>query len=96
MHDHAHEDITVGDLAEAAGASRQAVHLAFRQHLQTTPRSYLDRVRLDRVHRDLTDLDPGTTTVEQVALLWGFADLERLRRYYGRTYRTSPELTLRS
>ena len=96
MHDHAHEDISVGDLAEAAGASRQAVHLAFRQHLQTTPRSYLDRVRLDRVHRDLTDLDPRTTTVEQVALLWGFADLERFRRCYGRTYQTSPELTLRS
>lgn len=94
-HDHAHEDISVGDLAEAAGASRQAVHLAFRQHLQTTPRHYLDRTRLDRAHRDLTDLDPRTTTVEQVALLWGFAELERFRRHYCRIYGTSPELTLR-
>jgi AraC-like DNA-binding protein len=96
VHDHAHEDISVGDLAEAAGASRQAVHLAFQQHLQTTPRHYLDRMRLDRAHRDLTDLDPQTTTVEQVALLWGFADPDRFHRYYCRTYQTSPELTLRS
>jgi AraC-like DNA-binding protein len=96
VHDHAHEDISVGDLAEAAGASRQAVHLAFRQHLQTTPRCYLERVRLDRVHRDLSDLDPQTTTVEQVALLWGFARLERFRRHYVQTYGTSPEQTLGS
>jgi AraC-like DNA-binding protein len=95
VHDHAHEDISVADLAEAAGASRQAVHLAFRQHLQTTPRSYLERVRLDRVHRDLVDLDPESTTVEQVALLWGFAQLERFRRYYRSIYQASPEQTLR-
>jgi AraC-like DNA-binding protein len=95
LHDHAHEDISVADLAQAAGASRQAVHLAFRQHLQTTPRQYLERVRLDRAHRDLTDLDPATATVEQVALLWGFAELGRFRRSYSHTYGTSPELTLR-
>jgi len=96
VHDHAHEDISTADLAEAAGASRQAVHVAFRQHLQTTPRSYLERVRLDRVHRDLTDLDPQTTTVDQVALLWGFSQLGRFHRYYFHTYQTSPEQTLRS
>ena len=94
LHDHAHEDISIADLAEAAGVSRQAVHLAFRQHLQTTPRSYLERVRLDRVHRDLTDLDPQATTVEAVALLWGFRQLARFRRYYFHTYQTSPEQTL--
>ena len=96
VHDHAHEDISIADVAEAAGASRQAVHLAFRQHLQTTPGSYLERVRLDRVHRDLADLDPQTTTVEQVAVLWGFSDLERFRRYDCHSYQTSPEETLRS
>jgi AraC-like DNA-binding protein len=94
VHDHAHEDISVADLARAAGATRQAVHLAFRQHLQSTPGDYLGRVRLDRAHRDLVDLDPTTTTVEQVALLWGFTSPEAFRRCYIRTYRTSPELTL--
>ena len=96
VHDHAHENISITDLAEAAGVTRQAVHLAFRQHLQTTPSSYVERVRLDRVHRDLVDFDPQTTTVEQVALLWGFSQLERFRRYYQHTYRTGPEQTLRS
>ena len=94
VHDHAHEDISVRTLAEAAGASRQAVHLAFSQHLQTTPRAYLERVRLDRVHRDLADLDPSTTTVDQLALLWGFLDLERFRRDYEHTFNTCPEQTL--
>lgn len=94
LHDHAHEDVSVRDLAEAVGASRQAVHLAFRQHLQTTPGAYLEQVRLDRVHRDLTDLDPQSTTVEQIARLWGFNAVDRFRRYYCHTFGISPEQTL--
>ena len=72
------------------------MHLAFRQNLQTTPLDYLERVRLDRVHRDLTDLDPESTTVEQLALLWGFSRLDRFRRLHAHRYGTSPEQTLRS
>lgn len=94
VHDHAHADITVAHLAEAAGVSRQAVHLAFRQHLQSTPQAYLGRVRLDRAHRDLTDLDPAWTTVEHVARLWGFSRLDRFRAEYRRAYGRSPEQTL--
>ena len=96
VHDHAHEDITIGHLAAAAGVSRQAVHLSFRQHLGSTPRGYLERVRLDRAHRDLTDLSPQSTTVDQVARLWGFTRLERFRRDYGHSYGTTPEQTLHS
>lgn len=95
LHDYAHTDVSVRQLAEAAGVSRQAIHLAFRQHLQTTPHAYLERVRLDRVHRDLTDLDPAVTAVEDVALLWGFPRLERLRRQYRATFGVEPEQTLR-
>jgi AraC-like DNA-binding protein len=94
LHDYAHTDISVRQLAEAAGASRQAVHLAFRQHLETTPYAYLERVRLDRVHRDLTDLDPAVTTVRDVGLLWGFPRLERLRRQYRAAFGVDPEQTL--
>jgi transcriptional regulator GlxA family with amidase domain len=96
IHDHAHTEISIRTLAEASRATRQAVHLAFRQHLQTTPRAYLERVRLDRVHRDLTDLAPSATTVEDVALRWGFSRLERFRADYLRTFGCSPERTLRS
>lgn len=94
LHDHAHLDVTVAQLAEAAGATRQAVHLAFRQHLQTTPSAYLERLRLDRAHRDLVDLDPTATSVEQVARLWGFVPLEHFRRRYRLVYGTPPETTL--
>lgn len=94
LHDYAHTDVSVRHLAEAAGASRQAVHLAFRQHLQTTPNAYLERVRLDRVHRDLTDLDPAVTTVEDVSVLWGFPRFERFRRQYRAAYGVDPEHTL--
>lgn len=94
LHDYAHTDVSVRQLAEAAGVSRQAVHLAFRQHLQTTPYAYLERVRLDRVHRDLTDLDAAVTTVEDVSLLWGFPGVERLRRQYRAAFGVDPEETL--
>ena len=94
LHDHAHEDISVRLLAETTQATRQAVHLAFRHHLQTTPREYLERIRLDRAHRDLTDLDDSATTVAEVALRWGFSRLERFRADYARSFGCSPEQTL--
>jgi AraC-like DNA-binding protein len=94
LHDHAHEDVSVRLLAENAQATRQAVHLAFRHQLQTTPRMYLERIRLDRAHRDLTDLDVSTTTVAEVARRWGFGRLERFRTDYTRRFGCSPAQTL--
>ena len=90
----AHTDITITDIAAHVYATPRAVQYVFRRHLDMTPMQYLRRVRLERAHRDLTEADPGGTTVGAVAAHWGFAHQGRFARFYRQTYGRSPSQTL--
>ncbi len=94
---HAHEPITLADMAAAAGISPRALQAGFSQYLETTPTAYLRRVRLERAHRDLQAADPPRgDTVADIARRWGFAHLGRFAIYYQQTYWQSPSHTLRT
>ncbi|GAB1645697.1 helix-turn-helix transcriptional regulator [Krasilnikovia sp. MM14-A1259] len=89
-------DITAVDIARAAHVSVRAVQLAFRRHLDTTPTSYLRRVRLERAHQQLLDLKPGDgITVAEIAARWGYADRSRFAAAYRTAFGRSPGRTLR-
>ena len=92
--EHAHQDITVADIACAARVTVRAVQLAFRRHLDTTPTAYLRRVRLDRAHHDLMTADPTRTSVTAVAYRWGFPSSSRFAASYRQAYGSSPRRTL--
>lgn len=88
--------LTVGDIARAAYVSPRAVQIAFRRHLDTTPMSYLRRVRLDRAHADLQAAHPEHgATVTTIAARWGFGSPSRFAADYRRAYGRSPQQTLR-
>ena len=89
-------DITITDIARAAGVTTRAVQLAFRRHLDTTPASYLRRVRLDQAHHHLQAADPDRDSVTAVAYRWGFSSPSRFAAYYRRAYGVPPSRTLRS
>lgn len=92
---HAHQDITVADIASAANVTIRAVQLAFRRHLGTTPMSYLRRVRLAHAHRDLVAADPTRQTVTSIAFQWGFDSPSRFAALYRQAYGVNPGQTLR-
>ena len=92
--EHAHQDITVADVATAAHLTIRAVQLAFRRHLDTTPTRYLRRVRLDHAHRQLLSADPERDSVTAVAYEWGFTSSSRFAAYYRTAYGVSPSTTL--
>ncbi|WP_035804484.1 AraC family transcriptional regulator [Kitasatospora mediocidica] len=96
--EHAHEAVSVADIARAARVSLRTLRAGFRTHLQTTPLAYLRAVRLDHAHRDLLAVFEGraTGTVTEVACRWGFTHLGRFSSDYRRTYQQSPSQTLRS
>ncbi|WP_369216940.1 AraC family transcriptional regulator, partial [Streptomyces flavofungini] len=96
--EHASEPITVADMAGAARVSVRSLRAGFRTHLGTTPLGHLRRVRLDLVHRELLALaaEPGTATVTDVALRWGFTHLGRFAALYRQVYGESPSRTLRA
>ncbi|MCG6494104.1 helix-turn-helix transcriptional regulator [Kitasatospora sp. A2-31] len=91
---HADQDITLARIAAAACVTPRALQYAFRRHLGTTPLGHLRRVRLDAAHRDLLAGDPGSTTVTEIAMRWGFAHPGHFAARYREVYRTSPSTAL--
>jgi transcriptional regulator GlxA family with amidase domain len=72
IHDNAHRDIGLSDIAAAISVTPRSVQYTFCRHLGATPLEYLRRVRLDRAHRDLQAADPAVDTVMAIAGRWRF------------------------
>lgn len=92
--ENAHTGITTADIAGAAFVTIRAVQLAFRRHMDTTPMSYLRRVRIDHAHRDLLAADPGHKSVTAIAYRWGFSSPSRFAAAYRQAYGVTPAQTL--
>jgi AraC-like DNA-binding protein len=90
------DDIGLIDIARAACVTPRAVQITFRRHLNTTPMTYLRRVRLDRAREQLRAADPSQgSTVTAVAARWGFASPSRFTVHYRALYGELPSHTLR-
>jgi transcriptional regulator GlxA family with amidase domain len=96
MHDNAHGDIALTDIAAAIGVTPRSVQYTFRRHLGTTPLEYLRRVRLHRAHRDLQAADPAVDTVMAIAGRWRFGHPGRFSMAYKEAFGTPPSRTLRA
>jgi transcriptional regulator GlxA family with amidase domain len=95
IHENAHHDITVNDIAAAVNVTPRSVQYTFRRHLGMTPLEYLRRIRLDGAHRELQAADPSVDTVMAIAGRWGFSHAGRFSRIYKQTFGTPPSRTLR-
>lgn len=85
-------DISLGDIARAAGTTPRAVEIAFRRHLDSDPLAELRRVRLAEAHRELEDaqrVDRGV--LAEVASRWGYPEVDRFVAEYTAAYRRPPE-----
>ncbi|WP_307873065.1 AraC family transcriptional regulator [Paractinoplanes ovalisporus] len=87
---------TVTDLARVANMSVRSLQEGFRRHMGMAPMTYLQQVRLGRVHEALRRADPARVTVASVAHRWGFAHLGRFASAYRARFGESPSETLRS
>ncbi|HTN55051.1 MAG TPA: AraC family transcriptional regulator [Microbacterium sp.] len=90
---HAHEPITVDDVAVAAHISTRGLQYAFRRALDTTPAAYLRKVRMDGAHRDLYS-SASDRPVAEIARRWGFGNTSRFSAAYREAYGRSPQETL--
>jgi transcriptional regulator GlxA family with amidase domain len=95
IHDNAHRDITLSDIATSVNVTPRSVQYAFRRYLSTTPLEYLRRVRLNRAHRELQTADPSVDTVMAIAGRWGFSHAGRFSSVYKEAFGRSPSHTLR-
>ncbi|WIB77974.1 helix-turn-helix transcriptional regulator [Curtobacterium sp. MCPF17_002] len=96
LHDHAHEPLSVGDIADAAGLSVRGLQETFQRELGESPMTYLRDTRLDRVHHELQAAEPGTVSVADVARRWGFGHVGRFSGAYTERFGEYPRHTLRT
>lgn len=94
---HAHEPITLADIAAAGGIRPRTLQAGFARHYDTTPMAYLREVRLERAHHELqaADLTRGDT-VAGIATRWGFIKPGRFAAAYKQHYGVLPSQTLRT
>jgi AraC-like DNA-binding protein len=87
---------TAAELASAVSLSVRSLQEGFRRALDTTPMTYLRRVRLERVHEELVAASPGMLGVTEVAMRWGFVHLGRFATSYREAYGELPSETARA
>lgn len=57
--------------------------------------TYLRRLRLEKVHEELSAAEPDLASVTEVATRWGFVHLGRFAAAYYRAFGEFPSETLR-
>jgi transcriptional regulator GlxA family with amidase domain len=96
IHENAHLDIGLSDIAMAISVTPRSVQYMFRRHLGATPLEYLRHVRLDRAHRDLLAANPAVDTVMEIAGRWRFSHAGRFSIAYKQAFGRPPSRTLRA
>lgn len=94
IEEHAHEPITVCEIAEHVGVSSRSLYTGFRKYRNTSPMLYLKETRLNRVREHLLRAESGRTTVTAAAYQWGFGHLGHFTTDYKRRFGESPSETL--
>lgn len=87
--------IKVRDLAIVSGACERTLERAFLEYFGIGPKSYLLALRLNRVRRALLAADPRCTTVENIAVRWGFWHMSQFARDYRKLFDELPSTTLK-
>ena len=79
-------DLSLADLAAAAGVSRFSIHRAFQAAYGLAPSDYQRQLRLREARRLLARGEPISDAAAQA----GFADQSHLTRWFGRHYGITP------
>lgn len=93
---HAHEPITVDDIADAASLSVRGVQEAFKREFQRSPMAFVRETRLDRAHAELRAVGVERGAVAGVARRSGFSHMGRFSATYHDRFGEYPRDTLRT
>ena len=92
---HAHEPLTVAQIASWVGVSVRALQQGFQRSLGATPHQIIQHTRLERAHDDLVESSADEATVAGIGAKWGFPHAGRFAALYHARYNTYPSVTLR-
>jgi AraC-like DNA-binding protein len=93
---HAHEPLTVTQVASWAGISIRALQQGFQRALGATPHQVIQRTRLERAHYELVSSSSDEASVAAIGAKWGFPHAGRFAALYHARYNMFPSMTLRA
>jgi AraC family ethanolamine operon transcriptional activator len=88
------EPLTIRDVCLAVKVSERTLQYGFLEHFSVPPKTYLQAVRLNGVHRDLKAADPRARTVSEIASRWGFWHMGQFAADYRKHFGRLPSETL--
>jgi AraC-like DNA-binding protein len=94
IHDNLQEPLSIEKIAKAASTSHRTLHRAFQAVLDEPPYSYVLRLRLHRIRRELISDTELACNVTSVASLWGISELGRFAGEYRDLFGELPSETL--
>jgi AraC-like DNA-binding protein len=86
--------VTRDRLAEVAGVSMRTLSRAFLKRYGMGPIGFLKERRLDAAYRNLLGAPPGTTSVTNVAMRYGFVHMGKFSIAYRRAFGEMPSTSL--
>jgi transcriptional regulator GlxA family with amidase domain len=95
LRDHVGQPVRVADLSRMVGVSERTLRAAFHDVIGISPKRYAITLRLRAARTALSNADPHTTTVTDIATTFGFYELGRFAGRYRHTFGEVPSRTLR-
>lgn len=86
---------SVSELANRVAVSVRSLQEGFRSALAATPMGYLRDLRLEQIRDELSDAEPGSVSVSEVAARWGITHFGRFAANYQRRFAEKPSETIR-
>lgn len=93
IHEHLDADITLADIAVAAGCSIRSLARTFQQAGDASPMQYLQRQRLQRIRSDLMRAQSADRNIAEIAYSWGCRHLGEFNRKYRECFGETPSET---
>ncbi|ODA66056.1 transcriptional regulator EutR [Methyloligella halotolerans] len=90
---HLDRPLNIDDIANAASVSRRTLHRAFARVLDESPQTYVRKLRLHRIRRDLTSEVERACTIATIANQWGISELGRFSGWYRELFGELPSKT---
>jgi AraC-like DNA-binding protein len=93
IHEHLDADITLTDIAAAAGCSIRSLARAFQHAGDASPMQYLQRQRLQRIRAELVRAQSADKNIAEIAYRWGCRHLGEFNRKYRECFGETPSET---
>jgi len=84
------EPISISDIAQAAFVSPSTLHRAFHEVLGETPKSYVRKLRLNRIRHALASGEDSDRTIAALCHEWGVGEAGRLSGWYQELFGERP------